>query len=664
VHARLHARAAGPVARRERADGGNLLGRGGPAGADRRALARTLHLGRPGSFLRVCVRQTRANGQAALLFYWTSGTTISRAELDRGKGQIPLILADERTFGGGTIASDGRFLYGGDPKAGRIVRAGPGSAARTAAPELVAKLAPDQPRRPRQVAHLLLGEGWGCASLHHGRLELWDWHCWKAPGSRGHAAGNASTDIAAKHVPKLVAGWLAAGRTRICQMNGSQPRCWSWDELMDGAPPEPLDREGRGPKKYLIISGTFTCTGDVGSWTCSGDNSLGQLGNGTTEPAVEVAGRLDHSSIGAVGDWHACSLSSSSELSCWGRNDAGQLGYSTTETCRVGSRHIPCSTRPQPSAFQSKEFTWLQAGDLFTCAGTDRIRCWGASRDGFFGKAADCPPDLRRAWPTLNGTVAAPNAACAKAPTEVPGFRGQGRRSNVVFFAGPRGLCAVQDGKVLCRGAIPTPRLTGEAQRVQVQPGDEPAACAIAGKGPGGELFCWGAGYSPGSDPAAPVRIAFEQMILPGAPVVDAPPRAPAGWPPVCDIHFACEYRPKPLPRCAPGLQAVRWSELATRVSGLAHQTVHVRGPLIVGPVNPDLSAHDMGEHRPCGTRGRWIAIGGAPVKLLLERMSCYGDDSRLCCTAPAHGQPVVATGRLEERDGKWSLHEPRLCSE
>jgi hypothetical protein len=71
-----------------------------------------------------------------------------------------------------------------------------------------------------------------------------------------------------------------------------------------------------------------------------------------------------------------------------------------------------------------------------------------------------------------------------------------------------------------------------------------------------------------------------------------------------------------------------------------------------------------VGERHPCGKAGSVIAIGGTEVKLLLENMVCHGDDSRLCCGVPAYGQPVVATGRLRERDGTWSLHEPTLCVE
>jgi hypothetical protein len=47
--------------------------------------------------------------------------------------------------------------------------------------------------------------------------------------------------------------------------------------------------------------------------------------------------------------------------------------------------------------------------------------------------------------------------------------------------------------------------------------------------------------------------------------------------------------------------------------------------------------------------------------------MECEGDESRLCCSAPATGQAIVATGILEWEVGRgdsgWTLNDPKLCS-
>jgi hypothetical protein len=53
-------------------------------------------------------------------------------------------------------------------------------------------------------------------------------------------------------------------------------------------------------------------------------------------------------------------------------------------------------------------------------------------------------------------------------------------------------------------------------------------------------------------------------------------------------------------------------------------------------------------------------------ASLVLEDFVCGGDDSRLCCMAPAYGQSVIATGRLSREYGgstaHWRLREVRLC--
>ena len=64
-----------------------------------------------------------------------------------------------------------------------------------------------------------------------------------------------------------------------------------------------------------------------------------------------------------------------------------------------------------------------------------------------------------------------------------------------------------------------------------------------------------------------------------------------------------------------------------------------------------------------------WAAIGlvSDNFALRLEGQQCAGDESRLCCSAPATGQAVVATGGLdwdgERGDGGWILREPKLCT-
>jgi hypothetical protein len=66
---------------------------------------------------------------------------------------------------------------------------------------------------------------------------------------------------------------------------------------------------------------------------------------------------------------------------------------------------------------------------------------------------------------------------------------------------------------------------------------------------------------------------------------------------------------------------------------------------------------------------GSWAPLGlvSEGFALRLEDLECGGDESRLCCGAPATGQAIVATGTLEWEDGRgdagWMLRDPKLCS-
>jgi len=60
--------------------------------------------------------------------------------------------------------------------------------------------------------------------------------------------------------------------------------------------------------------------------------------------------------------------------------------------------------------------------------------------------------------------------------------------------------------------------------------------------------------------------------------------------------------------------------------------------------------------------------MGGAAT-LELAGFFCAGDESQVCCNAPAYGQTVVATGRLERADNAidrrvsgWVLADASLC--
>jgi len=585
--------------------------------------------------------------------YFISDGRIKRAAIDAAPSQTPETIADEQNFDGGGIVTDGRFLYWIDRKQGRIMRSRPSREVVAPRDELGTRPAPEQPRRPPYPATIALGDGWGCVYLAREAPARPGWECWQA--------GNAPTG---RPVRKLIGYWAAAEHDQLCLSVGAQTRCWRWDQLMDGAPPDyPQPPDGPAPTKMMHLGGSFSCTTQAETLECTGDNQYGQLANGTSGADGDQSGHRFHANWAALGGWHGCQSRQGAGNYCWGRGDAGQLGFPAPDRCAVGGRDVPCSKTPQRLPLPDQPFYSLKAGDMFTCAVSKHLTCWGGSRDGMFGKPADCPADLRRAWPTHAGPVAAPKATCARKPVEVPGFAARERDVGLNVDVGSRGICAVMGNEIRCVGAIPTPKLPAPARYIAVAHGDQPAACASTAS----DVYCWGAGYSPANDPAAPVRItlAAQSETRAGAPVFDPPlPTGPAhidAWPADCAVNFACEVPLKPLPPCAGDVsKAAVWSEVVARAGSLANKTVQVRGPLALGPDEEE--GCEMGARCCHGQHRRWIAIGGTETKLLLDSLACGGDGSRLCCNTPVAGQPVIATGKLRDRNGRWTLESSRVC--
>jgi alpha-tubulin suppressor-like RCC1 family protein len=148
---------------------------------------------------------------------------------------------------------------------------------------------------------------------------------------------------------------------------------------------------------FLVIAGThFTCSTNFPAYptACWGNNAVGQLGNGTTTNStvpVIIAG-AKFASIG-LGGMHACGIVSSSTgtpfsfANCWGDNSFGQLGNGTTTN----------SAAPTPVALDL-DFAMVSAGGSHTCAITSNsipgsptaggaVYCWGDNTNGQLGNS-------------------------------------------------------------------------------------------------------------------------------------------------------------------------------------------------------------------------------------------------------------------------------------
>ena len=180
------------------------------------------------------------------------------------------------------------------------------------------------------VTAIATGDQHACAILHGGSVECWgdDYY--------GQLGNNTSGPGAFSSVPVSVTG-LSAGVTAIT--GGDSHTC------------------------------AITSTGGAYCW---GYNAEGQLGNGITTNAsvpVPVSGLSSGVSSISAGYDHTCALSSAGAAECWGDNTYGELGDGTTT-----DRSSPVTVKGLPTGLEA-----ITSGDDDTCVLTSirGVDCWG-----------------------------------------------------------------------------------------------------------------------------------------------------------------------------------------------------------------------------------------------------------------------------------------------
>lgn len=237
-----------------------------------------------------------------------------------------------------------------------------------------------------QVIEIAVGGNHTCALTSAGGAKCWGWNGF------GQIGNGRTTD---RKMPADVSGLaggvalLAAGGVHTCALTGAGgAKCWgdnSFGQLGDGTLIQhrtPVDVSGLASGvAALAAGGNHTCAlTNVGGVKCWGDNEYGQLGDGTvisrTLP-VDVSGLASGVTALALGTDHTCAVTGTGGVKCWGYNLFGQLGDGTFIDSLI----------PVDVSELTSGVTALAAGDSHTCAvtGAGGVKCWGWNGVGQLG---------------------------------------------------------------------------------------------------------------------------------------------------------------------------------------------------------------------------------------------------------------------------------------
>ncbi len=168
------------------------------------------------------------------------------------------------------------------------------------------------------------------------------------------------------------------------------------------------------------LGGNHRCAlRDDGTRLVLGANDAGQLGIGASSPAVcngypcspspvRVPGVHDVVAI-ALGTSSSCALLADGKVQCWGDNTYGQLGNGTVtgpDTCTAFA--TPCSTAPAPVP-GLHGIVGIAAGGISVCAlsSAGTVECWGDNLDGQLGDGSTGGPNVCNGFFPCSSTPAA-----------------------------------------------------------------------------------------------------------------------------------------------------------------------------------------------------------------------------------------------------------------
>ena len=239
------------------------------------------------------------------------------------------------------------------------------------------------------IADLAAGDFHTCALTTTGGVKCWGDNLYGQLGN-GITGGQKTTPVDVNGLSSGVTA-ISNGAYHTCAlMITKEVKCWGRNgsgQLGDNSTIEkntPTIVSALGSDIAALNAGAFytcalTTTGGVKCW---GNNSYGQLGDGTTSEKyipVAVSGLSSGVRSISAGKEHTCALTTEGIVKCWGYNDIGQLGNGITGN----------NTTPVDTVGLNSGVTAILTGGNHACALTTvgGVTCWGLNNFGQLGDA-------------------------------------------------------------------------------------------------------------------------------------------------------------------------------------------------------------------------------------------------------------------------------------